>query len=288
MITVLNRAPLSRIEDLGEHRYAHLGVPCGGVMDEYAYGIALQLVGDSEKYAVIEVSLAPLHLRFELDSVIAVTGAPCRLEINTQSVPLWQSHTIRRGDEVKITDMTNGGRSYIAVKGGITKKEGLENQRLLQGDRLKINEAAINYRSRLKSQWIPEYATELTLRVMLSYQYDHFSEQEIEKFFTSTYTVTPEISRMGYKLQGEAVHADIDGIVSEGIAYGAVQIPKNGQPIILLKDRQTIGGYLKIGVVLDVDCFKLSQTAPGCKINFNPLSIAEGIEISKRFKAVVL
>ncbi|MDZ7907575.1 MAG: hypothetical protein U5N10_04710 [Gemmobacter sp.] len=137
-----------------------------------------------------------------------------------------------------------------------------------------------------------KYEDELTLRVIFSYQENHFSKQapppppppppekKSKKFLNSTYLVTNDFNRMACKLSGEAIKCDINGIISEGIAFGSIQIPSDGQPIVLLKDRQTIGGYPKIGVVLSIDCFKLSQARANTKIRFEEISY-----IKKQFKS---
>ena len=108
-------------------------------------------------------------------------------------------------------------------------------------------------------------------------------KKEKEKFFSSEFSVSPESNRMGMKLNGEKITPKISGIISEGIAFGSIQIPSSGQPIILLKDRQTIGGYAKIGSVLAIDCFKLSQAKNNTKIRFEEIDIKSAQEKMKNF-----
>ena len=135
----------------------------------------------------------------------------------------------------------------------------------------------------MKSKYLPTYSDKLELRVVLSYQEDKFPKEQKDKFFSSSYEITNEFNRMGCKLKGEAIRCDIDGIVSEGISFGAIQIPSDGQPIILLKDRQTIGGYPKIGSVLGIDCFKLAQAKPKTQVLFKPISLQEAQELTRKF-----
>ncbi len=126
----------------------------------------------------------------------------------------------------------------------------------------------------------------MTLRVILSYQDYSFSQEEQNKFFNSSYKVTSDFNRMACKLSGEKIESTLDGIVSEGISFGAIQIPKDGQPIILLKDRQTIGGYPKIGSVLSIDCFKLAQAKIGSEVRFELIDIREAQEKLRDFYSI--
>ncbi|OOZ41300.1 hypothetical protein BOW52_04770 [Solemya elarraichensis gill symbiont] len=122
---------------------------------------------------------------------------------------------------------------------------------------------------------IPDYDAELALGVVPGYQAEQFPDEELEKLFSSGYEVTQNIDRMGYRLSGEAIDSGLDGIISEGICYGAIQIPGDGQPIVLMKDRQTIGGYPKIGSLTALGAAQLSQRGPGALVTFYPLSIYE-------------
>lgn len=119
----------------------------------------------------------------------------------------------------------------------------------------------------------PDYSKEVTLRVILGYQKDAFTDLQVAKFLSSKYTTTDRSDRMGYRLEGPEIKPSIDGILSEGICHGAIQVPADGQPIILLNDRQTIGGYPKIGSVLSLDTGKLAQLTPGSKVSFEAITI---------------
>jgi len=144
------------------------------------------------------------------------------------------------------------------------------------GDKLKVRDI-LPYQettgtppARVKRDHIPNYDAPLTLRVILCYQHTLFSDKEKEKFFKSAYQITLHSDRMGYRLSGEGVFAQSENLISEGIAFGAIQIPKDGQPIILLKERQTIGGYPKIGTVISEDCYALAQRGPRDNVRFKP------------------
>lgn len=286
MLEVLNTPILATVLDKGRFEYTHLGISVSGVMDEYAYFIANYLLNNPSNSNIIEISFSNVSFLAHDNTTIVITGAKCDFFINDIPKTLWQTHNIKSGDIIKIGKIIDGIRVYLSVKNGFNvQKEpwGLSGENLKKGDLLLYDEYIPTDTKRLKERFIPKYEEELELRVILSYQENYFEEQEKENFFNSIYTISNEISRMGYKLVGTPIKSTIDGIISEGIAFGSIQIPKDGQPIILLKDRQTIGGYPKIGVVLDVDCFKLAQAKPNSKIKFKKITLEDGVEISKRF-----
>ena len=296
-LEIINTPIFATIQDKGRFSYTHIGVTHAGVMDEYAYYIANMLLGNKKDENIIEIAFSNVEFKVNTNTQIAVTGAFCEIFINNEAKNSWQTHNLKVGDIVKIGKFLEGSKVYLAVKDGFKiKKEfgsysttikenlgGLNANRLQKGDVLKINSHNLFHTSRLKKSFHPKYEDTLLLRVVLSYQDEYFSDKEKQKFFSSEFTVSNEFNRMGCKLKGEAIKCDIDGIVSEGISFGAIQIPSDGQPIILLKDRQTIGGYPKIGSVLSIDCFKLAQAKPNTKIRFKQISIEKAQKKLKEF-----
>lgn len=301
-LEVINSPIFATIQDKGRFSYTSIGVTNSGVMDEYSYQIANKMLGNNDEKNIIEIAFSNVEFKANKNTTIAITGAKCEFFINDISKNTWQTFNIKAGDIIKIGKILKGTRVYLAVKDGFdiqkefgsnstTLKEklgGLNGDRLKKGDLLPLTSYEQNYNTRLKDKYIPKYCDELELRVILSYQDDFFKKEEIEKFFSSTYTITNEFNRMGCKLKGEAISCDINGIISEGISFGAIQIPSDGQPIILLKDRQTIGGYPKIGSVLSIDCFKLAQAKPNAKIKFIPISIEDAQKKLKRFYSLFI
>ena len=298
-LEILNPQLFTLVQDKGRFSYSSIGVTSSGVMDEYAYLILNKLLDNPQNTNVLEISFSNNSFKVDKDTLIAVTGAYCEFFINDIALDTWQKHTVKVGDILKVGKIKSGTKVYLGVKNGFDiKKEfgsnsttikenlgGLNGDKLKKGDVLEYKEFLNTHMpiKRLHSKYLPKYEDKLTLRVILSYQDDFFKQEEKDKFFSSAYTITNEFNRMGCKLQGEAIRCDIDGIISEGISFGAIQIPKDGQPIILLKDRQTIGGYPKIGSVLNIDCFKLSQCKPNTKINFVSISLEEGQDKVKEF-----
>lgn len=294
---IINSPILALIQDKGRFSYTSIGVTNSGVMDEYAYYIANNLLGNEHNANIIEIAFSNFIFKASKNTTITITGAKCEFFINDIALNTWQTHNLKTGDIIKIGKILSGSRVYLGVHGGfIIEKEfgsnsttlkenlgGLRGDKLKKGDILSFNSFRSFSTLRLKKEYIPNYEKELILRVVLSYQSDSFNQKEIDNFFSNTYTITNEFNRMGCKLDGEKISCDIDGIISEGISFGAIQIPKDGKPIILLKDRQTIGGYPKIGSVLNIDCFKLSQCKPLQKVKFVPISLEEAQKKVKWF-----
>ena len=299
-LKLLNNPFFVSIQDRGRFSYSHVGVTNSGVMDEYAYYIVNKLLNNPINTNVLEIGCPNVIFKVNKTTTIAITGANSEFFINDKKMQLWQSYKVKKNDILKIGKIIDGNWIYLSILGGFDlKKEfgsfsttikesigGLDGNRLKKGDVLPFHKSSINKKickTFLKKEFIPKYEKELVLRVILSYQYEDFLEDELSKFFLSDYFVTKDFNRMGVKLKGNPVNCTLDGIVSEGIAFGSIQIPKDGQPIILLKERQTIGGYPKIGTILNIDCFKLAQAKEGTKIRFKKISYENALLKSREF-----
>ncbi len=289
---VLNGGIFTTVQDLGRFGFMHLGITQSGAMDELAYRWSQKLLGDQNGNA-LEI-MAGLKLKATSSIQIALCGADLDFRLNGISRPIWQTHRIGAGDILSFERRISGQRAYLAVKGGFdvakeygsystTLREGI-GSKFKKGDLLPFDSCTDTHTIfRVKQAYRPDYEKSLTLRILLSYQEEHFSQEEKEKFFNSSYEVTLQSDRMGYKLKGPPITSTQDGIISEAIAFGSVQIPKDGQPIVLLKERQTIGGYPKIGTVLPIDCFRLAQAAIGSSVKFEAIGVAEAQENIKVF-----
>lgn len=293
---VVKKAGLqSSFQDLGRHGYADIGISEAGALDEYSFNTLNLLLGNFYATNMIEITLGGFEFQvISKHTMAAFTGANTPILLNNKPIKMWQSHFLKSGDIVKIGFAANGQRFYFGVSGGFeiektlgsfssSIKENLGANPLKNGDTLSFTCKDFLERRVLKKEYIPNYENNLTLRVIQGYQFDTFSDENKEIFFNSTYEVTPQSNRMGFRLQGEPLKNVQKGIISEGISFGAIQIPSDGQPIVLLKERQTIGGYPKLGSLLPIDCFKLSQCKPKTKVTFKPISLSKATKLMKEF-----
>lgn len=296
-LELLNSTFFVTIQDKGRFGYSHIGVTNSGAMDEYAYFIVNRLLKNSLDTNVLEIGCSNVIFKFHKNTKIALCGADSEIYLNNEKKELWKSFDVKKNDILKIEKILHGNWLYLGVFGGfnikkefdsnsVTIKEnfgGLDGNILKKGVTLPFFKYKKFCNSFLKKEYIPNYKSELILRVIFSYQEKDFKKEEKEKFLNTDYFITKDFNRMAFKLKGEPIKCDKNGIISEGIAFGSIQIPKDGQPIILLKERQTIGGYPKIGVVLGIDCFKLSQAKFNTKIRFEEISYEEALKITRKF-----
>lgn len=292
--SVIQPGILSLLQDHGRYGHHSIGLTTGGPMDSQSFEWANRLCHNSPQCAAIEVTIGGLVLEANINTSIALTGAVMPLSINKQPAALWQTHSIKAGDRIELGFAQTGSRGYLAVAGGFqaspsfgsqsaVPREGLgglrqDGKALQTGDQLPCTVPAQpppSHRLALSQRPNPDNNNSAHCRVILGYQQQAFSALQQQIFFSSTYQVTDSSDRMGYRLNGPAIKPAVDGILSEGICLGAIQVPADGQPIVLLADRQTIGGYPKIGSVLSLDLGKLAQLTPGGTVSFEAISIEQ-------------
>ncbi|RRJ83057.1 biotin-dependent carboxyltransferase family protein [Aestuariirhabdus litorea] len=277
---------LSLLQDSGRFGAHGVGLTCGGPLDPWAFRVANRLCGNSDGATALEVGFGGLVLESEGDGVIAVTGAELDLKINGQRASQWRSHRIAVGDRIELGYARTGTRAYLAIAGGFDVAPrfgstatvvregvgGLNGGPLKPGDRLPFTVPHSVELWQLPQALRPRYGDAATLRVVLGYQQAAFSREQQLRFFQGEYRVTDRSDRMGFRLEGPAIASSLDGILSEGICHGAIQVPADGQPIVLMNDRQTIGGYPKLGSVIALDTARLAQLAPGAIVRFEAIS----------------
>ncbi len=277
---------LTLIQDRGRFGAHNLGLTNGGPLDFLAFDWANRLIGNESNASCLEVSFGGLLLESEIDTAIVVTGAQMPVKINDETVEQWQTHPINKGDSIELGYATNGTRAYLAVAGGFKiapsfgstatvvreKIGGLHGDKLQAADLLPCEPQTWSQNYRLAEAEQPKYPDSAVLRMVLGYQQSAFGLVEHQRFFSAEYQVTERSDRMGFRLEGEAIKSGMVGMLSEGICHGAIQIPADGQPIVLMNDRQTIGGYPKIGSVIPQDTAKLAQLSPDSRINFESIS----------------
>lgn len=299
-IKIIKSGLLTTVQDNGRYGYQKFGVPVSGAMDSFSQRVSNLLVGNDLNEAVLEVTFLGPTIEFLEDRVIAITGGDLSPMINHKSIAMWKSIYVKKGDILSFGGIKKGCRSYISFDGGIDvplvmgskstyikgKIGGFQGSSLKVGDILKCGSPNYNFKfikgRALCSKYKPEYTNEIIVRVILGPQEDCFTDRGINTFLSSEYTVTNQIDRMGYRLDGETIeHSKGADIISDGIAFGAVQVPSNGKPIIMMADRQTTGGYTKIGNVISADLSKIAQAKQGDKIRFRAINMDEAHEILK-------
>ncbi len=315
-VEILKPGLLTLVEDFGRYGYGQYGVPVAGVMDTFATTVANILVFNPRTAAVLEMTLSGADMRMNFTGFIAITGADISPSINNVPVKMWETIRVNEGDILTFGSLKKGLRSYLAISGGVNvpavmdsrstyAKAGLggfQGRALKQGDILKVGKSIVAIESkvqpfqlspvRLKSldeALIPNYKNHIKLRVILGPQHDRFTYKGIETFLSNAYQLTSECDRMGCRLEGAPIeHVTSADIISDGIAFGAVQVPGTGQPIIMMADRQTTGGYTKIATVISTDLWKLAQAKPGDTVIFTTVDIDAAQEIHKKIELFYL
>lgn len=284
-IKVITPGMLSTIQDGGRKGFAAMGFNASGVMDVRSYHIANALVGNFTDEAVIEMTYLGGSFKFLESNYIAITGADMSPKLDGVPVEMYTTVFVKQDETLTFSAAKSGMRAYIAVRGGIDvpvimgsrstnlkcKLGGFDGRPLKAGDIVPCRDVYDEFHKHLIHSAPKEDfgSDEITVRVLLGPQDDYFTDNGIKTFLNSTYTVTNESDRMGCKLSGEKIeYKNTVDIISDGIVFGSIQIPRTGNPIIMLADRQTTGGYAKIATVISVDLPLLAQARPGTKVHF--------------------
>jgi biotin-dependent carboxylase-like uncharacterized protein len=284
---------LTTVQDLGRPGCQRVGIPPSGPMDRLAFVLANRLVGNDDAAAGLELTLKGPRLEIRGEAVLAVTGADMGFKVNGQEAAEWTAVRVAAGDVVSFGLAPTGCRAYLAVAGGLDvpvvlgsratylrgRLGGLEGRAVRKGDSLAVGSAggrpAEIGRAVLPARR-PVYPAEAECRVILGPQADRFTPAGIRAFLEGVYEVTPQADRMGYRLKGPVIeHAQGHDIVSDGIPLGGIQVPGEGQPIVLLVDRQTTGGYTKVATVIGPDIGRIGQTRPGQRVRFREVTLSE-------------
>ncbi|MFI5230357.1 MAG: biotin-dependent carboxyltransferase family protein [Gemmatimonadales bacterium] len=297
------------VQDLGRPTHQREGVPAGGAMDRLALRVANLLVGNDDSLAALETTLIGPTLVFEQAALIALAGADLDASIDDEPVPPWKPAAVAAGATLRFGKPKTGCRAYLAIAGGIDVPTvfgsrgtytraafgGLDGRALRAGDRLALSApSALSARIARSlhadgdrhparvARWSagidlrPPYASDVAVRVIAGAHTDALSAESRAKFHSTTFRVSSSSDRMGYRLEGHtlALRQRIE-LLSEGVAFGTVQLPPDGAPIVLMADRQTTGGYPRIGEVASVDLPLVAQLKPGDGLRFRPIDIEE-------------
>ncbi|TQR19705.1 biotin-dependent carboxyltransferase family protein [Psychrobacillus vulpis] len=301
-VKVLHSGLLTTIQDIGRFGSQQYGVIVSGAMDSYSLRLANLLVGNMENEATLEITLFGTTLQFEEDTLIAITGGDFLATVDGVVAPLWRPVLIKKDSILKFNSAIRGSRAYVAFAGGINASEilgskstylrakigGFEGRALQKGDVLLVGEG--NYLSKKLVQQLTKnnfswsincnelinFNQHQVIRVLKGTEFHRFNKESQQIFWEEPYSLTVQSDRMGYRLEGPPISLSENfELLSEGVTFGTIQIPSNGQPIILMADRQTTGGYPKIGQVITADLSSLAQLQPTATIRFKEVTQEE-------------
>lgn len=287
-IKVIKPGLLSSFQDTGRHGFQHWGVPVSGVMDEAAHELCNVLVGNPRSFTTLEMTLQGPTLHFQAKALIALAGADLGATLNGEPFKPGMARVVPADSVLSFGKREQGARSYLAVGGGFLLPSvmnssstntrggfgGLRGRALQAGDLIPICSSFANV-PRLANVMDPTgHDDGQPIRVMTGREWAFFSEQSRQDFLTGSYTLTGDSDRMGYRLTGEALTLETPcELLSESVAFGTVQVPPSGQPLILMADRQTTGGYPRIAQVASVDLPRLAQMLPGDTLQFSLIDL---------------
>lgn len=295
---------LTTVQDPGRRGYLRYGIPPSGPMDREAFLVANRLVGNPDGAAGLECTLVGPKLEVRAECVVAVTGAEMPVTANGREMPRWASVGLKPGDVLSLGPARSGVRAYLAVSGGIDvppvlgsratylrgQLGGLEGRQVKKGDLLPVGPPALPLDAargrRVRSDFIPAYSGEPEVRVVLGPQADRFTPEGIATFLQNPYEMLPQSDRMGARLKGPQIaHTRGHDIISDGVPLGGIQVVGDGQPIVLLVDRQSTGGYTKIATVCSVDIGRVGQVRPGQRLRFRSVSVDEAHAVLRAARA---
>jgi len=298
-IKIIKPGILSTIQDIGRYGHMHQGISASGALDEYSYYLGNFILDNPRNCASIEVTYGDFIFESLGTIHICITGAETEISTNNQPNQLNKVITLHQGDIFEIKYPIKAIRNYVCVKGGIDSeifynsrscnvRESIGNK-ITKGQVIKTFSVNNHKFNSIDPNLAPKYENDLiTLRVLPTYQFHEFSDNAKTLFFSQIYTVSKDFDRSGVRLNGKSMMDLKTGIISEGVAYGAIEITPKGLPIILMKDAPTIGGYHKIGTVFSLDMPYLAQSNLNQKIGFKLITFKEAEFLRRKFDNVFL
>lgn len=279
-ITVLSPGLLTSIQDLGRYGQAHLGISASGAADPLAIRAGNLLVGNAENAPALEMTLSGGAFEFEHDAIVALTGSDFGA-----GLPLWVPIPVKAGQTLRFGATSSGARAYLCVRGGIEAPltlgsasahllTGVGGGALRKGDTLHIGANAVR-KPRAAAANPPQWTKNQVIRLTDGPQADWFHGE----IYHGAYQVAEECNRMGIRLRGPAIPSPAGGMLTEGVAMGAIQVPPDGQPIILFVEHQTSGGYPKPANVISADYWRLGQIRPRDEVQFERMGIEPALKL---------
>lgn len=285
---------LTSVQDEGRYGHRGSGMPMAGAMDIYSHQIANLLVGNNQNDATLEITLTGPVIRFPGRMQIAITGADMNPSVNGKPVMMWRSINVTRGDTLSFGSLKSGVRSYLSVTGGILESEimgsrstylrgrlgGHMGRKLFPEDLIPVKPGISFFKKEIElpEQLIPKWSSEIILRLLPGVDYDQFTGEAKELLTSSEFKVTHNSDRMGIRLSSTVLkHIEKADVISYPIGPGTIQVPGDGQAVIMLSDSQTVGGYTQIASVISADLYKTGQLRPGDTIKFKLVSHDEAL-----------
>ncbi|MGK7378719.1 biotin-dependent carboxyltransferase family protein [Planococcus sp. 1R117A] len=299
MLKIIKSGLQTTVQDLGRFGFQKYGVIASGAMDPFAHRTANLLVGNEENAATLEIAMVGPAIQFEEDTFIALCGGDLSPEIDGTAIKMWRTIAVKEGSVLKFGAPRTGCRVYLAATGGIDVPDvmnskstylragigGFHGRALKAGDIIPTHPVSPSHAASLlhatdnELEWkiaAPRYFDEPVVRMMKGRQFELFNSDSKEEIFSEAFSVSSHSDRMGYRLEGIKLSLEEPKeLISEAVAFGSIQVPADGNPIVLLADRQTTGGYPKIGQVASVDLPLISQLKPGDRIRFKEISVEE-------------
>jgi len=285
---------LSTLQDLGRYGYSHLGISVAGAADRLSLRIANLLVGNDENAPALEMTLLGATLEFDERCVVALTGADCDAKLATSLLHLAEAVEVPAGAVLKCGSMRTRARCYLAVQGGFNVPRvmgstatdvrggfgGFEGRRLKAGDLLPVRSRGSARTRRLKPGALDAVSRQDAIRLTRGAQQEWFGPEAFATLFSSPYSISDQSDRTGLRLQGQPLQPrQKSQLLTDGIPLGAMQVPQDGQPIILFVDQQTTGGYPKIANVIMADMHHVGQLQPHQQVRFREVSIPQAIAL---------
>lgn len=303
-IEVIKPGFQSTIQDPGRFGYSHYGISISGAADNVALRIGNLIAGNDENVAAIEMTLTGGEFLFEDDAIISITGANFQPMIESSQVAMWSTIKIKAGHILSFKNSLDNARCYICIKGGfnvplvmesasthlLTSMGGLKGRAIIKGDFIQYHKKNIDNKTyfSLKKEILDKLYPQRELFVTIGPQSNYFSDETINLFSKSTFTVREDSNRMGLRLSGPKLERIIEeDIITEGVSLGAIQISHDSQPIILFVEHQTTGGYPKIANIISADLHRVGQLKPRDEIKFSFVSIDEANKLRKEIEALI-
>jgi KipI family sensor histidine kinase inhibitor len=298
-IEILSGGMLTTVQDKGRYGYQSMGVSPSGAMDRLSLELANIALGNDPGEAGLEITLLGPDIRFSAETRFAIAGGRCEATLSGKSLPMYESIAAGAGDMLSLGPVLSGMRCYLAVAGGFALDPvmgslstslqgsfgGFRGRRLMAGDMLGLKACpAVSGARPVPLRMRPEFSDRYRLRVTLSHEKDRFTEAAMETFFASSWSVSPKSDRMGIRLAGpELAHARGADIISSAVLTGCIQVPGQGNPIILAADRQTTGGYTRLAQVIAADLSILGRLKPGDMVEFGAIGQDEARRLYREY-----